>query len=213
MSITVVTRRRARRGEGAQLIATGVHLLEERAARAEPLDVARAFQNLSNPDDVLFVSTWEDRAAYWASLREDHAQEQLDALCVGEPERYFFGRVSVDENTASPVAVVDCVILHSPPDTAAAVLDDLRQRVRPLMEVAPGFVLRFLGQDEDDPTRVILLRGWETLEALEDFRRDMAPRFESEWFKHGTDVERFIGYSRAAVEGAAHHHAPDAHLA
>jgi quinol monooxygenase YgiN len=204
MSITAAVRRRARPGEGTHLITTGVHLLEQRVTRAEPLSIARVFQSLSTPDDVLFVSVWDNREAYWASLQEDSAQQQLDALCVGEPERYFFRRLALDQNTARPVVVVDCAILQAPPANAEALLTDIRHMVRPMMQVAPGFVLRYLGQDEDDPTRLILLRGWESLEALEDFRLAVAPRFESEWFKHGATVERFMGRSRAAVEGISH---------
>ena len=69
MSITAVVRRRARPGEGTHLIVTGVHLLEARATRRVPLGIARVFQSLSTPDDVLFVSVWDHhRAAYWASL-------------------------------------------------------------------------------------------------------------------------------------------------
>ena len=51
---------------------------------------------------------------------------------------------------------------------------------------------------------MILLRGWESLGALEDFRLQVAPRFEAEWFKQGAAVERFTGYSRAMVEGTSH---------
>jgi len=204
MSVTAVVRRHARRGEGANLITTGAHLLEERSARADPLSVARVFQSLSTPDDVLFVSVWDDRDAYWAGLREDRAAQQLDALCVGEPERYFFRQLALDEQADHSVTVVDCAILQSSPASAEALLSDIRHMVRPLMQVAPGFALRYLGQDEDEPTRLIILRGWESLEVLEDFRRDVAPRFESEWYKHGARVERFMGYSRAMVAGGWH---------
>ncbi len=204
MSVTAVVRRQARPGEGTRLIATGAHLLEERVTRAEPLSVARVFQSLSAPDDVLFVSVWDDRVAYWASLREDSAQQQLDALCVDAPERYFVRRLALDEHTDRPVVVVDCVILQSLPANAAALRTDIGHMLRPMQQVAPGFVLRYFGQDEDEPTRLILLRGWESLAALEDFRRDVAPHLEAEWFKHGTTVERFMGRSRATVEGTSH---------
>ena len=50
MSITVVVRRRARPGEGTHLIVTGVHLLEERATRGEPLGIARVFQSLRDQE-------------------------------------------------------------------------------------------------------------------------------------------------------------------
>jgi quinol monooxygenase YgiN len=205
MSITAVVRRRARPGEGTHLIVTGVHLLEERATRGEPLGIARVFQSLSTPDDVLFVSGWDHRAAYWASLQAERAEEQLAALSVGAPKRYFFRQLALDENPDRSVAVVDCAILQSAPAQAEALLTDMRRMVRPMMQVAPGFVLRYLGQDEDHPTRVIILRGWESLEVLENFRRDVAPRFEGEWYKHGARVERFMGYSRAMVEGGAQH--------
>src|SRR5262249_29952737 len=130
--------------------------------------------------------------------------EQLDALGVGESERYFFRQLALDEQADHPVTVVDCAILQSSPASAEALLSDIRQMVRPLMQVAPGFSLRYLGQDADDPTRLIILPGWESLEALEDFRRDQALHFEAEWYKHGARVERFMGYSRAMVAGRWH---------
>ena len=204
MSVTVVTRRRARRGEGPHLVALGAQLLERRVTRAEPLSVARVFQSVSNADDVLFVSVWDDRAAYWAALQADHSQEQLDALCTGEPERYFFHRMSLDEDPTASVAVVDCAILTSAPAKAETLLSTVLGMLRPMREVAPGFVLRYLGQDEDEPRRLLLLRGWDSLEALEDFRIDLAIRFEAEWCKQGATVEHFVGYSAALVEGTTH---------
>jgi heme-degrading monooxygenase HmoA len=205
MSVTAVVRRRARRGEGPHLVALATQLLEERVTRAEPLSVARVYQSLSSPDDVLVVSVWDSRAAYWARLGADSAQERLDALAVGEPERYFFRRLALDEVPNCPVVVVDCAILRCPPQNVEALVGDLQQRLRPIPQVAPGFVLRYLGQDEDDPTRLLLFRGWDSLEALEDFRIDAAPRFEAEWAKHGATVERFVGHSRAVVESPSHH--------
>jgi hypothetical protein len=74
-----------------------------------------------------------------------------------------------------------------------------------MVQVAPGFVLRYLGQDEDDSTRLLLFRGWDALEALEDFRIERALHFEAEWAKHGATVERFVGRSRAVVESPSHH--------
>ena len=205
MRVTVVVRRRARPGEGAHLIAAAVHLLEARLTQATPLSVARLFQSLSTPDDVLFVSVWDTRAAYWASLQDNGAEQQLDALCVGEPGRCFFRQLALEEDAERPVVVVDCAILQSPPADAEALLSALLHAGQPLTEIAPGFTLYYLGQDEGDPTRLILLRGWESLGALEDFRLQVAPRFEAEWFTHSATVERFMGRSRATVEGPAHH--------
>ncbi|HLH25493.1 MAG TPA: antibiotic biosynthesis monooxygenase [Chloroflexota bacterium] len=205
MSVTAVVRRRARRGEGPRLVALATHLLEERVTQAEPLSIARVFQSLSSPDDVLVVSVWDSREAYWARVRADSAQQQLDALAVGEPERHFFRRLTLDAVPGPPVKVVDCAILRCPPANVAALVTDLQQRLRPIPEVAPGFVLRYLGQDEDDPTRLLLFRGWDSLEALEEFRIYAAPRFEAEWAKHGATVERFVGHLRAVVESPSHH--------
>ncbi len=205
MSVTVVVRRRARHGEGPHLVALATQLLEERVTLAEPLSIARVFQSVSSPDDVLVVSVWDSREAYWARVHAESGQQQLDALAVSPPERYFFRRLALDELPGHPVAVVDCAILRCPADRCAALADALQQRLRPIPEVAPGFVLRYLGQDEDDPTRLLLLRGWSSLEALEDFRIDAALRFEAEWAKYDATVERFVGHSRAVVESPAHH--------
>jgi heme-degrading monooxygenase HmoA len=204
MNVTAVVRRRARRGEGPRLVALATELLEERVTLAEPLSIARVFQSLSSPDDVLVVSVWDSREAYWARVRAESGQAQLDALAVGTPERYFCRRLALDEVPERPVAMVDCAILHCPPARVDALVADLQQRLRPIPEVAPGFVLRYLGQDEDDPSRLVLFRGWDSLEALEDFRIDAALRFEAEWAKYGATVERFVGHSRAVVESPAH---------
>jgi heme-degrading monooxygenase HmoA len=205
MSVTTVVRRRARRGEGPHLVALATRLLEERVTHAEPLSIARVFQSLSSPDDVLVVSVWDSREAYWARVQAESGQQQLDALAVALPERYFCRRLALDEVPGHTVAVVDCAILRCPPARVEALAADLQQRLRPIPEIAPGFVLRYLGQDEDDPTRLLLLRGWESLEALEYFRIDGALRFEAEWAKYGATVERFVGYSRAIVESPVHH--------
>src|SRR3954454_16261101 len=165
MRVTTVVRRRARRGEGPQLVALATRLLEERVTHAEPLSIARVFQSLSSPDDVLVVSVWDSREAYWARVEAESGQAQLDALAIAPPERYFCRRLALDEVPGHAVAVVDCAILRCPPARVEALAADLQQRLRPIPEIAAGFVLRFLGQDEDEPTRLLLLRGWESLDA------------------------------------------------
>src|ERR671933_777836 len=138
MSVTAVVRRRARHSEGPYLVALATQLLEERVAHAEPLSIARVFQSVSSPDDVLVVSVWDSREAYWARVRAESGQQQLDDLAVETPERYFFRRLAFDELPGHAVAVVDCAILRCPPARVDALAAALQQRMHPIPEVAPG---------------------------------------------------------------------------
>jgi quinol monooxygenase YgiN len=196
----VAVRRRARPGHGAELVATATRLLERSAGRGGSLGSAWVLQSLSDADDVVVISDWDSREAYWESLRQDDAMQQLDALSIGTPHRHFFRQLSRDERPHHELGVLDCALLQTSASGSERLITYMQNVGRPSVLNAPGFVLRYLGQDEDEPTRLLLVRGWNSLEALEDFRLDVAPRFEAEWIHLGATVERFMGYARAELD-------------
>jgi quinol monooxygenase YgiN len=198
--VTVAVRRHARRGQGAELVAIATRLLQQSAERGESLGSAWVVQSLSNADDVVVISDWDSREAYWESLRREDAMPQLDALSVGTPHRHFLQQLSRDERPGQHLAVLDCALLLTPPGATDRLITYMQDVARPSVLNAPGFVLRYLGQDEDEPAQLLLVRGWDSLEALEDYRLDVAPRFEPEWIRVGAVVERFMGYTRAELD-------------
>jgi quinol monooxygenase YgiN len=198
--VTVGVRRRARPGQGAELVATATRLLQRSAEQGGALGTAWVLQSLSNADDVVVISDWDSRDTYWESLRRDDAMQQLDALSVGTPHRYFFRQLSREEGPSHELAVIDCALLQTSAGGSEKLVTFMQDVGRPSILGAPDFVLRYLGQDEDESGRLLLVRGWDSLEALEDFRLDVAPRFEAEWIRLGATVERFMGYTRAELD-------------
>src|SRR5262249_60275332 len=104
------------------------------------------------------------------------------------PRRYFFQQLGREERPGEHLAVLDCALLHAPASGPERLIAYMQEVARQSVLNAPGFVLRYLGQDEDEPARLRLVRGWDSLEALEDFRLDIAPHYEVEWIRMGAVV-------------------------
>jgi heme-degrading monooxygenase HmoA len=200
MSITVLTRRRARPGQGDALLEQMRSQLDERLGGAPHFREARVFQGLEAPDVILSVTTWDSSFAYWARSRDRDHRAQLDALCIGEPERYLFERLALYEDVSREAAVVSCTLVHSPPLARAAVGTVLEGEAGPLVRALPGLVLRHSYQHVDSPQCFLVLLGWDSLGAWQDFFRDLGPRLGARLREHGATVERFVGVTRARVD-------------
>jgi heme-degrading monooxygenase HmoA len=159
----------------------------------------RLFQGLEHPDSVLRLSGWESREAYSRYTDEEAAGRQdLDALSVGMPERYFFEQLSFQEIRERKATAVSCGLFEAPSAAAQDVLTVLEAVRGPEMQRRPGFVLRELYRDVD-ASRFLVVNGWQSLGALLLFQQETAPGYDAVFKERGVTAEHFIGHVRAEV--------------
>ncbi len=193
MRVTVVTRRRARPGLEAALVAAAVRLIEEPSDWTKERRAARLFRGRDEPDVILYVADWNSMDAYWARMRRGGASEQLDALCTEEPERRFFQRLWSYEIVSRRAAMASIVLITTPLTATTAVRDYIVSTVRYLTRYQPGFVLSYLHQELHDAPRFLLIQGWESSEAWQAFIQHRTPQIEAALQTWSATINRFVG--------------------
>jgi quinol monooxygenase YgiN len=196
MSVTVVVRRQAQPGQEEALIRLAIAAIERPRARTS--SVARVFQNVDDPAAMLYVGQWSSREAY--ESRDAEHVASLDALCQEAPARWFCQQLSLYEVVSSQVEAADCTSLRVPPAQAAAVETYLREQAAPLSQAQPGFVLRAVYQDLDDPGHLFVLLGWRSAADGEAAYQQVWPELSRALREMGAQLERFQGRTRAEIE-------------
>jgi heme-degrading monooxygenase HmoA len=192
MSITVVARRQAAPGRGAALASAISRLVGTPVGWPQDLCSVKVFRNADDTDLFLSLSEWGSREAYLSSMAE-RAAEQLDSISLSPPDRYFFRPwVAYAIPGTLATAVESAVISYSPEQTAAVHLFVLREAVSKLRN-QPGFCYRRVLRDVDTANRLLIVRGWDSLESLERFVRDVRPTFEERRPPIGVTVDHFVG--------------------
>ena len=198
MSATVLIQRRARPGQEAALLATAARRLEWESRR-HWAHTLRLFQGRDDPALLLRVAEWESRAAYERSRQEADASE-LDALCVGPPERYVCDWLLGYTDVTSPPALVTCTLLEVPPANGDALAAFLRDVTRSVVRALPGVVFRRVYRDQDAPYRCFVLLGWQSPEARDQALPTIMPDYEAGLRALDTESMRFIAVPRVQVE-------------
>jgi quinol monooxygenase YgiN len=195
MPVTVVGHRRAQPGQEEALIAAAIPLLECRRSGAST--PSRVFQSLSDPQAVLYIDTWESRAAFQA--QDPQRLAPLDALTEGHPVWRFYRPLSLYECILRAVPAVECTSFRVPPGTEAAVRAFFLERGGPIVQVQPGCLLRVLYQDLDDSGLMFGLTGWDSIAALERAVENFRPEIDPWLLEHDVQIEHFQARTRAEV--------------
>jgi hypothetical protein len=123
----------------------------------------------------------------------ERAAEQLDALSLGPPDRYFFRPWVAYANPGTEAAALEAaVITYAPEQTDAVQMFILREAARRVRHVA-GFCYRRVFKDVDIPTRLLVVRGWDSAASLERFVRDVRPELEEQQPPGGVTADHFVG--------------------
>jgi quinol monooxygenase YgiN len=196
MSVTVVTRWRARPRQAEELVTTALRVTARPSAKPVFLRSAPLFQELQDPSVILMVDEWRSRDIVPVDGPFGNALQALDDLSV-EPRQYtFFKRLALYEDLSQSPVVVACALVETPCWARAAVqaflLADARQTIRDY----PGLVLHHVYQDQDDHTRFFVLHGWTSRTALAQFRGAAGPALSARMRGLGaTSVVQFVGRS------------------
>jgi heme-degrading monooxygenase HmoA len=200
VSIAVVTRRLARPGLGAQLVAALVALPD--ATSHGGWQQARVFQDIDRPDIVLLLHYWATEADYAAHARQ-WSPPALDELCVAPALRRVYHRLAAYRTPGAPPAHVMSYLQHRFPAAArGAVLQFLRDVAGPAVQAQPGLVSRELYAALDEDDRIFALHGWASRAAWDHWLEESAPLLRPGLQELGCTIRRFILRTRGELERA-----------
>ena len=197
MSVAVVTLRRAQPGQGDAVVDLTRRHLAAGGAWQAPRHRLRLFQAVDRPDVLLYVADWDSREAFVASVSEGQIDQQLGALCVGPPERYFFRPRLTFLTRGRVAAVVDCLLIQAPPEAIETIrLRVLREAPREVL-AHPGFVLREAYESDSNDGNFGVIHGWESAAAQEAYFGELKPSLDAPALKLGVTILSFTGVARA----------------
>ncbi len=171
MSVTIVVQRRARPGEDTARVAATLRRVEEHGRPRQDRQPGRLFRRLDDPQVLWYVGQWDSRAAYTGRPRAPSA-DALDALCVGEPVRYYFAQYWLSWNMSRRTIMWDGTLVQAPLGMGPSMQPVLRQEAGEKPKTSSGLVECCLYQDLDDADRFLILRGWQSPTAWETFERE-----------------------------------------
>jgi len=200
MSVTVVTRRRARPGQAEVLFELASRRILELSGKQDARLQTRLFQGVDDAHLLLRVGHWDNLDGYWSAMRVLGGFEPLDELCVGGGERFFFERLSLYEDMGRKSAAVDCALLQAPPGQGGQVSETILQRNAPTVRAQPGLVLNAVYQDLDDIDRFFVMQGWESDAAQQHFLANTGRSLEAQLDTNGVRIERYAVHTRVEVD-------------
>jgi heme-degrading monooxygenase HmoA len=198
MSVTVLTRVRARPGGEAALIAAAVRSCQTSAAEGAGEAPPRLFQGYDDPERFYWVTHWANRELYLAGVPSGAADGWLSAVCGDEVERSFF--TPLDASAVAPEGewVGGALITLAAPGSPAAQAAGEQLIARLGAEPARmGFALH---RGADEPSQYLALYGWESESARQRFYMEALPRYEAAVRVHGGQVEAFVERTLADVD-------------
>ena len=203
MRITVMTRRTARPGQEAALLAaiTAQMTLIDQQRQAE--ESGHLFQSLLDPRQMLYLATWPSRDAYLAHHEQGSIDAWLQPLCAALPRRYLLRRWVAYQNPQAHARIMECVLIQHPPDQHEIMRTFLLRNSGPKIRTQPGFCYRRLYQDLDHRDYMLIVRGWDSPAAWERFRDHVEPTIDVAGRSIGATLEHFVGVVQSEFGAAS----------
>jgi quinol monooxygenase YgiN len=120
---------------------------------------ARLYQQLDDPNCLLYVGEWESRSAfetYRATAPIPGRSEQFQHL----PTFRYYRRIALFEHVLSVVDVAYVDVVHGPPDTHVARRDLALSFHRTEARRQTGLVLLMTSEHVEEPHDLLLVSGW-----------------------------------------------------
>jgi heme-degrading monooxygenase HmoA len=193
MRITVMTRRLARPGQEAALIAASKAQMAQIGPQRQAEESGQVFQGLLDARQMLYLATWPSREAYLGHHEQRAIDACLDPLCAEEPRRYLLRRWVAYQNPQARATAVECVLVESPPGQHEIIRAFLLRESGPRIRTQPGFCYRRIYQDLDNPDHLVIVRGWDSPAAWQRFRDEVEPTIDVAGRRIGATIEHFAG--------------------
>jgi len=199
MSVTVLVRQRAHPGQAAAFLAAALRVLATVPASSS-LRGARLFQGLEDGEDFVWLSDWDSAEAHLADPEQAEFTDGLHPWAAGPAERAYLRSRAWFADMSRRTAVAQVVLLDFPASEGAG-WDVLRRREAPtLIREHRGLTARTVYEDEANPQRMVVLNGWVSVEAWDQFRADIMPRLRAIHNAHGGEITYFVGRTQGEYE-------------
>jgi len=192
MSITLFVRRRAQAGQAAVFLAAAQRVLSE-VGPLSPLRSARLFQGLDDPGLFAWLTDWESIEALRAAPEAAEFRRAHDQWAAGPPEWSFFRAGTWYADISRPTVVAQLVLVELPETGGADALVLGAGPGAQLTHTQPGLVARTLYAGEENPRRYLVVNGWVSVDAWEQFRADTMPRLHANLQARGVTITYFVG--------------------
>jgi heme-degrading monooxygenase HmoA len=202
MRITVMTRRTARPGQEAALLAVIKAQMAQIDQQRQAEESGQVFQGFLDPRQVLYLATWPSRDAYLAHHAQGIIDARLEPLCAAPPRRYLLRRWVAYQNPQAHARILECVLIQHPPDQHEIMRTFLLRDSGPKIRTQPGFCYRRLYQDLDRRDYMLIVRGWDSPAAWERFRDEVEPTIDVAGRSIGATLEHFVGVVQREFGGA-----------
>ena len=201
MAVTSLTQVRARPGDGAAMLRDWLGLLTRYSPSLRQRRFALVLEAIDDPDSLLYLAEWVDRAAFDARAEEIGSRAWVRERAARVAVTFLELRHTA-EKVLAPVEVAQFARLHVPAATRDAVEAYLRDAAT-IGAADPHFAMRTLYTDPRAPDDLLVYRGWSSPAGLAAYRAERWPAILAELARHGVTGEHFRGYTRAALYGPA----------
>ena len=196
MSVTALTRVRARPGGETALIAAAVRSFQAPPAEAGSEAPPRLFQGYDDPERFYWVTRWTDGALYLAGVPAGAADDWLREVCADELERVFF--TTLGPGAAEIAGAVGGALVALGADGAATAAG-FGERLGQQRRGEPALTQVALYPARDDTGQYLVLCGWDTEAARQQFYAETLPRYEAMSREGGGRIEPFVERTLADV--------------
>ena len=178
VSVTLLVQRRLRPGQDPARVAAALRRVEESGRPHQGRRTGWLFRRLDDVQALWYVGDWDSREAYETRPRAASA-DALDARCVGEAVRSYFTQFWLCWNMSSRTIVRDGTLVQAPSGADLAVRSFLQEEAGEKLRTASGLVECTLYQGLDQADHFLILRGWASPGAWEQFERERRPALDT----------------------------------
>jgi heme-degrading monooxygenase HmoA len=200
LSVTVVTRRRAKPGQAEALFALASRRITEMPRGRQFRQQTLLFQAVADDHLLLRVSHWDNLDAYWTAMGGLGGFGPLDALCVDAGQRYFFQRIGLYEDMGRKPEAFDCAIFQAPAGEGTAMVERMQAHKTPVVRAQPGIILHAFYRDIDDADRLFIMHGWQSSADQQNFLDGPGRVLEIDLGAQGLRVERYVVLPRVEID-------------
>jgi hypothetical protein len=186
-------------------VAAAFRRVEEYGLPRQGRRSGRLFRRLDDAQVLWYVGDWDSREAYEARPRAASA-DALDALCVGEAARSYFQQFWLCWNMSLRTIVRDGTLVQAPSGADLAVRPFLQAEAGEKLRMVSGLVECTLYEEPDQADYFLILRGWASPAAWEQFERERRPALDAALCRAGLVVTpvvelTLLEYDRLVMAG------------
>jgi quinol monooxygenase YgiN len=153
---------------------------------------SRIFQSLETPTSLIAVAEWDSESDF-DRLRQTPSYRQVTDHADPPARIEYLTRLRSFARMSRAAAYVACIRFVAPPAEAEALESVILTDVRYDVEASEGLVSHDVFRVGKQPGQMVIVHGWTSLDALDDFRVRTRPRHRDLIEGLGVITDRFTG--------------------